>query len=324
MGHVHQIQREHLRYINPRLSRARQGSAQERRSIGLHCVEYHRAVPHHQSRDARRRQRGQRGGMKPAKHKGASEVTVSGIEQEIKRALSDREISAIMNLRGQLPDDRRKRKRLIRTARESARLEDLKDPRILAARGEPTEEELRIAIDLLSSWQTPSLFFETVAALRRRIPVRKLMDRRYKPVREGIVLSSFCERRKVLAVRLGEDPPDGRVRFDADDDTPIEVTEALERGKRNDEYRIGSIPLLRQISDAELAQLADKMLQELGRRVEKKARKKYDVLPLLLVYLNFPHDRRAEKRIEETIERLRKDYAGRFQEIQVITDRRLF
>jgi hypothetical protein len=261
--------------------------------------------------------------MRPAKRKVANEVTLSDIEQEIKRALSDREISAIMNLRGQLPEDRRRRKRLIRTAREGARAEDLKDPRILAARGEPTDDELRIAIDLLSTWQTPSLFSATVVALRRRIPIRKLMDRRYKPIREGIVLSSFCERRKVLAIRLAEDPPDARVRFDANDDTPIEVTEALERRKRNDEYRTGSIPLLRHISDAELVQLTDKMLQELEQRVEAKARK-YDVPPLLLVYLNFPHDQRAEKRIEETLKRLRKAHAGKFQEIHVLTDRKLF
>jgi hypothetical protein len=71
--------------------------------------------------------------MSPVKRKVAKEITLSDIEQEIKRALSDREISAIMNLRGQLPEDRRKRKRLIRKARKSARLEDLKDPRILSA-----------------------------------------------------------------------------------------------------------------------------------------------------------------------------------------------
>jgi hypothetical protein len=262
--------------------------------------------------------------MKRLKRKTADEFTVSGIEQEVKRALSDREISAISNLRGQLPDDRRKRKRLVRTARESARLEDLKDPDILAARGEPTEDELRNAIDVLKTWQTPSSFFETLAALRRRIPVKMLMGRNYKSVREGIVLSTFCERRKALAVRLGEDPPDGRVRFDADDDTPVEVTEALEAGKRNDEYRTGAIPLLKQISDDELDRLTDRMMQVLERRVEAKAEKKYDDPPLLLVYLNFFHDQRADKRIEETVRRLRKSYSGKFQEIQVITDRKLF
>jgi hypothetical protein len=262
--------------------------------------------------------------MKPVKRERANEVTVFDIEQEVKRALSDREISAIMDLRGQLPDDRRKRKRLIRTARESARLEDLEDPKILAAPGEPTEDELRIAIDLVKTWQTPGFFHVTLVALRSRIPVRKLMSRRYKSVREAIVLSRFCERRRALAVRLGEDPPDGRVRFDADDDTPVEVTEALERRKRNDEYRIGALPLLRQISDEELAQLTDKMMQELERRVEAKAGRKDDVPPLLLVYLNFPHDQRADKRIEETVERLRKAYDSKFQEIQVTTDRKLF
>jgi hypothetical protein len=262
--------------------------------------------------------------MSPVKRKVAREITLSDIEQEIKRALSDREISAIMNLRGQLPEDRRKRKRLIRKARESARLVDLKDPKILPARGEPTDDELRIAIDLLKTWQTPSFFFETLAALRRRIPVKMLMGRNYKPVREGIVLSTFCERRRVLAVRLGEDPPDGRVRFDADDDTPVEVTEALEPGKRNDEYRTGAIPLLKQISDDELDQLTDKMMQVLERRVEAKAERKYDEPPLLLVYLNFFHDQRADKRIEEAVERLRKAHAGKFQEIHVLTDRKLF
>jgi hypothetical protein len=257
------------------------------------------------------------------KRKAANVVTVAGIEREIKRFLSDREISVIMDLRGQLPDDRRKRKRLIRKARESARLEDLRDPDILAARGAPTNDELQGATDLLKVWQSPSSFYVTAVGLRRRIPVRKLMSRRYKSVREAIVLSRFCERRRVLAVRLGEDPPDGRVRFDADNDTPIEVTEALEPGKRNDEYRTGAIPLLRQISDADLAQFTDQMLQELERRVEAKARK-YDDPPLLLVYLNFPHDKRAEQQIEKTVGRLRKQYAGKFQDIQVLTDRELY
>ena len=236
----------------------------------------------------------------------ANEITLSDIEREIKRALSDREISAIMNLRGQLPEDRRKRKRLIRKARQRARLEDLKDPRILAARGEPTDNELRIAMDVLTTWQLPSLFSATVVNLRRRIPIRKLMHHRYQRIREGIVLSRFCEQRRVLAIRLAEDPPDARVRFDVNDDTPIEVTEALENRKRNDQYRTGSIPLLRYISDAELVQLTEKMMQTLEQRVEAKA-KKYDVPPLLLVYLNFPHDQRAEKQIEETLMRLRKN-----------------
>jgi hypothetical protein len=261
--------------------------------------------------------------MSPAKRKVGYEVSLSGIEQEIKRALSDREISAIMNLRGQLPEDRRKRKRLIRKARESARLEDLKDPTILAIRGEPTDDELRIAIDLLSTWQLPSLFSATVVAIRGRIPIRKLMDRRYKRILEAIVLSSFCDQRKVLAVRLAENPPDARVRFDVNDDTPVEVTEALERRKRNDEYRTGSIPLLKYISDADLAQLTDKMLKELEQRVQAKAGK-YEIPPLLLVYLNFPHDQRAYKQIEETLNRLRKKHAGKFKEIHVLTDRKLF
>jgi hypothetical protein len=178
-------------------------------------------------------------------------------------------------------------------------------------------------MDLLATWQLPNLFSATVVNLRRRIPIRKLMHRRYQRIREGIVLSRFCEQRRVLAIRLAEDPPDARARFDVNDDTPIEVTEALENRKRNDEYRTGSIPLLRYMSDAERVELTEKMMQKLEQSVEAKATK-YDVPPLLLVYLNFPHDQRAEKQIEETLERLRKKHAGKFKEIHVLTDRKLF
>jgi hypothetical protein len=261
--------------------------------------------------------------MSRAKRRIPNEITLLDIEQEIKRALSDREVSAILNCRGQLPDDRRKRKRLIRKARERARREDLKDPSNLAAPGEPTDLELRMALDLLSAWQTPSLFKSTLVTLRRRVPIRKLMSRKYQRMREAIVLSTFCENRKVLAIRLGEDPPDGRVRFEVDDDTPVEVTEALEDRKRTEDYRDGAISLLSHISDDGQGQLTDQMLQELERRVAAKVGK-YDAPPLLLVYLNFRHDQRADKKIEETLQRLRKKHAGEFKEIHVVTDRKFF
>jgi predicted nucleic acid-binding protein len=59
----------------------------------------------------------------------AAEVS---IEKSIKRPLSDAEAAAISRLRGRLPKDRRKRKRILRQAREKARRNELvpvHDPR---------------------------------------------------------------------------------------------------------------------------------------------------------------------------------------------------
>lgn len=261
--------------------------------------------------------------MSSQKRKVVNKIKLSDIEREIKRALSNREVSAILDLRGQLPDDRRKRKRLIRKAREAARLEDLKDPEILSSRGEPTDDELRKAVDFLSTWQTPDAFSNKLMDLRRRIPICKLMDGRYKFVREGIVLSTFSKYRKLHGVKLGEDPPDARVRFDPNSDEPIEITVALENRKPHDEFRTGSLPLLTHFSDTEADQLAEQMVRKLEASVEAKA-KKYDTPPRLLVYLNFPHNERAEKPIEDTVNQLRNKHASDFRGIHVLTDRRMF
>lgn len=53
------------------------------------------------------------------------QMTTEDIEKSIKRPLSEAELAAVSRLRGQLPEDRRKQKRILRRARESARRDEL-------------------------------------------------------------------------------------------------------------------------------------------------------------------------------------------------------
>src|SRR5579862_8660615 len=120
-------------------------------------------------------------------------INLRPIERSIKRRLSEAEISAIEKISEHLPAERRKRKRLLRQARERARKAELASLKRAGMLREPTEEELRAAMNTLSTWQTSAGFVRAVQAIGNRVPTEKLWGNRYKRLREAMTLAEICK-----------------------------------------------------------------------------------------------------------------------------------
>jgi hypothetical protein len=254
----------------------------------------------------------------------ATSINLSQIELSIKRRLSEAEISAIEKIGEHLPAERRQRKRLLRQARERARKAELAARKRAGLLGEPTEEELRAAMNALSTWQTSAGFVAAVQAIGNRVPTEKLWGNRYKRLREAMTLAEVCKHdATIVAARMGDDPPDAFVRFADGKDQEAEITEVLEPGrKRGDEYRRGGAALSTFLPKAERIPRAEEIIRQLEKAVESKSGK-YGFKPNLLIYLNFPHHEETQALIQAGIENLRSKYADEFRQIYVVTDRKL-
>ena len=216
------------------------------------------------------------------------EATISAIERSIKRALSAAEIDAIDRVKGHLPADRRQEKRLLRQARERARKAELISMKQAGKIREPTDEELHLALNALSIWQSAAQL-DRVRELGGRVPSEKLWANRYKQLREAMTLAGFCQHHRVKAVRMGEDPPDAWLRFEDNEDEQVEITEVLEPGRRRgDEYRRGKAAAAVFIPHSQLTSRAQLVASQLQKAADAKAGK-YPFKPHLLIYLNFPY-----------------------------------
>ncbi len=246
------------------------------------------------------------------------------IEKSIKRRLSDAEIAAIEKMDEHLPAEKRKRKRLLRQARERARKAEIAVRKRAGVLREPSDEDLRIAMSALSNWQTADDFVRAVEALGRQVPSEKLWGNRYKGLREAMMLAELCKQHgKISAVRMGEDPPDAFIRFADTAGEEVEITEVQEPGRRRgDEYRRGASALSTFVPNDRVDARAEAIVLELQKAVEAKAGK-YGFKPNLLMYLNYPHDKRAEPRILAAIADMRSKYVDQFRGIFVVTDRKL-
>jgi hypothetical protein len=187
---------------------------------------------------------------------------------------------------------------------------------------EPTDEELRRALDSLSAWQTAAQFIGSVEKLGQRVPTKKLWGNRYKPLREAMTLAKFCQHRRVKAVRMGEDPPDAWLRFEDDQDEQVEITEVQEPNrKRGDEYKQAGVAPAIFVADSQLSERAKLVSSELQKAIDAK-NGKYDFKPHLLVYLNIPYGR-AEHQVQAAIADMRLKHADSFRELHVVTDTKL-
>jgi hypothetical protein len=251
-------------------------------------------------------------------------IDLRAIEQSIKRRLSEAEITAIEKIGEHLPVERRQRKRLLRQARERARKAELASRKRAGLLREPTEEELRAAMNALSTWQSSAGFVEAVQAIGNRVPTEKLWGNRYKKLREAMTLAELCKHDPtIMAARMGDDPPDAFVRYADGADQEVEITEVQEPGrKRGDEYRRGGAALSTFLPKAKRVARAEEIVQQLENSVESKTGK-YEFKPNLLVYLNFPHHEETQALIQAGIENLRSKYVGEFRQIYVVTDRKL-
>ena len=255
----------------------------------------------------------------------ATSVNLSQIEMSIKRRLSEAEIAAIEKIEEYLPVEPRKRKRLLRQARERARKAELASRKRAGLLREPTEEELRAAMNALSVWQTAAGFVGAVQTIGNRVPSEKLWGNRYKRLREAMTLAEICKHDPAIkeAQMMDGDPPDAWVRFADGQDQEVEITEVLEPGrKRGDEYRRGGAALSTFLPKAKRVPRAEEIILQLEKAVESKSGK-YGFKPNLLIYLNFPYHSETESLIQAGLENLRSKYADEFRQIYVVTDRKL-
>jgi hypothetical protein len=186
----------------------------------------------------------------------------------------------------------------------------------------PSDEELTKWQAALSASQKPEDFLKEVEKIGARIPTAELWGNRYKFVREAMTLAEYTKLSTVETVRLGEDPPDGWI------GTPlerrVEVTEAIEPGrKRGDEYKANSMGDPDHVTQAQLEARIQRLEPELERVIQKKAGK-YEVPPMLLIYLNIVDHGRAQKQVEEAIARQKAKYAESFDGIHVIWKAQLY
>ena len=252
-------------------------------------------------------------------------INLRPIERSIKRRLSEAEISAIEKISEHLPAERRKRKRLLRQARERARKAELASLKRAGMLREPTEEELRAAMNTLSTWQTSAGFVRAVQAIGNRVPTEKLWGNRYKRLREAMTLAEICKHDPAIkeARTMDGDPPDAWVRRADGEDQEVEITEVLEPGrKRGDEYRRGGAALSTFLPIAKRVPRAGEIIRQLEKAVESKSGK-YGFKPNLLIYLNFPYHEETEALIQAGLENLRSKYSDEFRQIYVVTDRKL-
>jgi len=174
-------------------------------------------------------------------------------------------------------------------------------------------------LQILEVWHSREHFDCYVRMLGQRIPTESLWGNPFKFVREAMTLNSYAELTKeVAALRLGGDPPDGWLRLDSGEEIPVEITEALDAGrKRGDEYRRERASKVEHVAEQELESRIQMIESQLEQAISNKAGK-YEPNPALLVYLNVGDSGRAQERVEAAIARQKAKYTASFNGIYVI------
>lgn len=181
-----------------------------------------------------------------------------------------------------------------------------------------TDDELRNEREKLGIWCTPQVFHDKVDALAGKF---SLEDRFNSPrlafLRDAILLSEFALKSGALSLRLAavsEQFPDGYVTIQGNKTLKVEVTEAdHEDRRRGDEYKDGGNAKER--SDSEGVNVIAK---ELERVIQKKARKRYNPKPTLVVWLNLDKQEFDESDVVAVLEATRSKYAGSFENIFIL------
>jgi hypothetical protein len=178
-----------------------------------------------------------------------------------------------------------------------------------------SDDELRIEREKLEAWCTPQEFHNQVDALAAKF---SLEDRFNSPrlafLRDAILLTEFALKSGATSVRLAAEAdqfPDGYVTVQGTKTLKVEVTEAdHEDRRRGDEYKDGGKAKERPTDDSEGVNVIAK---ELERVIQKKARKRYNPKPTLVVWLNLDKQEIEESDVVAVLENTRSKYAGSFE-----------
>jgi hypothetical protein len=133
-------------------------------------------------------------------------------------------------------------------------------------------------------------------------------------LRDAILLSEFAIKSGATSVRLAtavDQFPDGYVTVQGTKTLKVEVTEAdHEDRRRGDEYKDGG--KAKERNDSKGVNLIAK---ELERVIQKKASKRYNPKPTLVVWLNLDKREIKESDVVAVLENTRSKYAGSFEKV---------
>ena len=184
-----------------------------------------------------------------------------------------------------------------------------------------SDDELRIEREELEVWCTPQEFHNKVDALAAKF---SLEDRFNSPrlafLHDAILLAEFALKLSgAISVRLAAESdqfPDGYVTVQGTKTLKVEVTEAdHEDRRRGDEYKDGGKAKERPTDDTEGVNV---IVKELERVIQKKARKRYNPKPTLVVWLNLDKQEIEESDVVAVLENTRSKYAGSFEKIFIL------
>jgi hypothetical protein len=184
-----------------------------------------------------------------------------------------------------------------------------------------SDDELRIERKRLEVWCTPQEFHDKVDTLAAKF---SLEDRFNSPrlafLRDAILLAEFSLKHgKAISIRLAAESdqfPDGYVTVPGTKTLKVEVTEAdHEDRRRGDEYKDGGKAKERPTDDSEGVNVIAK---ELERVIQRKARKRYNPKPTLVVWLNLDKQEIEEDDVVSVLDNARSRHAASFENIFIL------
>ena len=184
-----------------------------------------------------------------------------------------------------------------------------------------SDDELRINREKLEAWCSPQEFHSKVDALAAKFSLEERFNSpRLAFLRDAILLTEFALKLSgAISVRLADESdqfPDGYVTVQGTKTLKVEVTEAdHEDRRRGDEYKDGGKAKERPTDDSEGVNVIAK---ELERVIQKKARKRYNPKPTLVVWLNLDKQEIEESDVVAVLETTRSKYAGSFEKIFIL------
>jgi hypothetical protein len=190
-----------------------------------------------------------------------------------------------------------------------------------AAPSSLSDDELRIEREKLEVWCTPQEFHDTVDALAGKFSLEERFNSpRLAFLRDAILVAEFALKLDgAKSVRLAtkfERFPDGFVTAKDNKTLKVEVTEAdHEDRRRGDEYKDGGKARGRPPDDSEGVNVISK---EVARVIQKKARKRYNPKPTLVVYLNLDKQEIEESDVVAVLEDTRRKHAESFEKIFIL------
>jgi hypothetical protein len=177
-----------------------------------------------------------------------------------------------------------------------------------AASSSVSDDELRIEREKLEVWCTPQEFHDKVDALAGKFSLEERFNSpRLSFLHDAILMAEFALKLDgAKSVRLAtkfDQFPDGFVTTKDNKSLKVEVTEAdHEDRRRGDEYKDGGKAKDRPSDDSEGVNVISK---ELERVIQKKARKRYNPKPTLVVYLNLDKQEIEESDVVAALENTR-------------------